>query len=148
MMEPLQVAARAGGWRIAFDILMVVLKALVLTILWTAVVEYMDDLVMAAIRRRIQDDGLLALTIRPIEFWDTRPWLPEGTTADTMRIRHRRDGFAFVPQDRAPIDGEITFGETSISLDYIRSNWTGWELLGHETNDADPCQQILFLRPR
>jgi hypothetical protein len=57
MMEPLQVAARAGGWRIAFDILMVVLKALVLTILWTAVVEYMDDLVMAAIRRSWQTTG-------------------------------------------------------------------------------------------
>lgn len=65
-----------------------------------------------------------------------------------MHTRHLESGFAFIPYHREPIDGDVTFGDTSISLDYVRRNWTEWHLAGHETYRADPYQLVLFLRPR
>ena len=104
--------------------------------------------VLGAIRPRIRDDGLLVVTVRPVEYWGVHPSFPPGTDARTMAARHAESGFAFVPHNRAPIDGDVTFGDTSISLDYIRRQWTDWHLAGHETNRVDPYQLVLFLRPR
>ena len=58
MTQPMQAAVQTGGWRIAFDILVVAAKAIVLTILWTAAVEYIDDDVVAtAIRHSWETTG-------------------------------------------------------------------------------------------
>jgi len=57
-MEMIPVAARPGGWRIALDMLIVALKVVALTILWTAFVEYIDDdVVMSAIRHSWETTG-------------------------------------------------------------------------------------------
>lgn len=104
--------------------------------------------VLAAIRRRIRADGLLVLTVRPVEYWQVQSWFPPGTDATVMRTRHREQGFAFIPHRREPIDGDIPFGDASISLDHVRRNWTEWHLAGHETNGVDRYQVALFLRPR
>jgi methyltransferase family protein len=104
--------------------------------------------VLGAIRPRMRDDGLLVVTVRPAEYWQVQPFFPPGMDAPALRARHAETGFAFVPHNRAPIDGDVTFGDTSISLDYVRRQWTEWHLAGHETNRVDPYQLILFLRPR
>jgi SAM-dependent methyltransferase len=102
---------------------------------------------LGAIRRRIRDDGLLVLTVRPAAYWSPRS-CPSGTTASDLRRRHEEHGFAFVPHLREPIDGEVTFGDASVSIDYVRRHWTEWDLVGEETNRVDRYQLILFLRPR
>lgn len=104
--------------------------------------------VLAAIRRRIADDGLLVLTVRPVEYWGVHSWFPPGVSATTLRKRHMEEGFAFIPHHREAIEGDITFGEASIALDYVRHNWHEWELLGSEINRVDRYQAILFLRPQ
>jgi len=110
--------------------------------------------ILAAVRPRIEDDGLLVLTIRPVEYWSAHaPW-PPGMTALTMGARHREAGFAFLPHNpagygpQAPLDGEVGYGDASMSLDYVRKNWTDWELAGYDLNLlTDPYQHVLFLRP-
>ena len=104
--------------------------------------------VLRAIRRRIAPGGLLALTVRPLEYWSVQPWFPEGTTAADMRALHQTQGFAFIPHHREPVEGEATFGDTSVSLEYIRRQWTEWTLAGHAVNDEDPYQLVVFLKPR
>ena len=104
--------------------------------------------VLGAIRRRIRDDGLLALTIRPDTYWTVHTGFPAGTNARALQAAHAEKGFAFVPHQRVPIEGDITFGDTSISLDYVRRHWTEWDLSGQKVNDLDPYQLVLFLRPR
>jgi len=101
--------------------------------------------VLNAIHGGMQDDGLLAVTVRPRESWDVVFPSDPGTYKDL----HDREGFAFLPLDiLTTTDGEPTFGETSISLDYVRRKWTGWELVGSDLNLVDPYQLILFLRKR
>jgi SAM-dependent methyltransferase len=104
--------------------------------------------VLAALRPRLAPQGLLVLTVRPPEYWRAHAGFPAGTDAETMIRRHREQGFAFIPHVRAPLDGDVTFGDTSIALDYVRRSWTDWHLAGTETNRADPYQLLLFLRPR
>lgn len=104
--------------------------------------------VLRAIHSAVSDDGLLALTIRPADYWDHHLEVyPIGLSAQAMRDIHERHGFAFIPHNRAPIDGDITYGDTSISLDYIQANWLDWRLVGTQFNPADPYQIIIFLQP-
>jgi Methyltransferase domain len=116
--------------------------------IFTHLSERTATAVLGAIRRRIREDGLLVLTVRPVEYWGVQAWFPPGTDARTMHTLHAEKGFAFIPHQREPIAGDITFGDTSISLDYVRRHWTEWHLAGHETNRIDPYQLILFLRSR
>jgi hypothetical protein len=64
-----------------------------------------------------------------------------------MQRDHDEQGFAYTPHQRAPIDGDITYGDTSMTLDYIKRNWSGWDVAGVEVNLQDPFQTIVFLRP-
>jgi hypothetical protein len=64
-----------------------------------------------------------------------------------MKADHAARGFAFTPHERAPIDGEVTYGDTSMSIEYIRRSWPGWEVRQHLINPVDPCQVTVFLRP-
>jgi len=70
---------------------------------------------LAACRQHIALDGVLVITIRPPEYWDAAPdVLPENRPA--VKQQHVDTGFAFVPHNRKPIDGEVTYGDTSMSL--------------------------------
>jgi hypothetical protein len=71
-----------------------------------------------------------------------------------MEARHEQEGFAFIPHNagsegpQVPVEGEVRFGDASISLDFVRKNWKEWKLAGYDMNlSADPYQQVLFLRP-
>ena len=60
---------------------------------------------------------------------------------------HEEKGFAFTPLDLHLIDGDITYGDTSMSIEYIHQNFPEWKIEATEYNDADPYQIILFLKP-
>ena len=103
---------------------------------------------LAAIRTRMTPRSLLAITIRPVEYWGFNNALDKGYTAEQLTDTHRRTGYAFFPHNRAPIDGEVTYGDTSMSLDYIATSWTDWEIVGIDHNSIDGLQVLVFLRPR
>jgi hypothetical protein len=56
-------------------------------------------------------------------------------------------GFAFTPHDREKIDGEVTYGDTSISDEYIQRNWKNWRTVGTDNFLQDPFQKMIFLKP-
>jgi hypothetical protein len=103
--------------------------------------------VLGAIRPRVAPNGLLVVSVRPAEYWRVHTYFPEGATAAAMVRRHQEAGYAFIPHVRAPIDGDVTFGDTSISLDYVRREWTEWRLAFTDANRSDPHQLLLFLQP-
>ena len=101
-----------------------------------------------AMRSRIRLDGLAVITIRPVEYWlRHEEVLPAGETLDSLMRAHATHGFAFAPHNRPPIEGEITYGDASISMDYIAHKWNRWRVEGIETNAEDPYQVVVFLRP-
>ena len=101
---------------------------------------------LAAIRRRIAPGGLLVATIRPPAYWEyISKW---GGTADpkTMEAAHQEKGFAFHPHLRTPIDGDITYGDTSMTTEYLGSH-EGWRIAGQDRVSFDPLQIPIFMRP-
>lgn len=103
--------------------------------------------VISSLRKCISPKGLVAVTIRPLEYWDAHDPAQSLVDVNKMKQAHLSGGFAFSPHNRAPIDGDITYGDTSMSIDYIAKNWTGWTVAGEARNGCDPWQIIVFLRP-
>lgn len=73
--------------------------------------------VLSVLREYVNNDGILVATIRLPEYWDIHEHYPSGLTPEAMRSIHRDQGFAFIPHNREPIDGDVTYGDTSIALD-------------------------------
>ena len=102
----------------------------------------------ATLRRRIASNGLLVISIRSEAYWPGHHYWPEGVTPQTMMDEHRSQGIAYIPHIRPPIDGDITFGDTSISPDFIQRNWKDWTMLQVQPLLRDPMQYLVFLKPR
>lgn len=99
-----------------------------------------------AMRRHIRPDGFAVVTIRPEEYWELQPDIPEDVR-NSMRERHEAEGFAFQPHNRAPIDGDITYGDASMSLDMLGSLSNRWKVVGYELSLDDLLQISAVLRP-
>lgn len=99
---------------------------------------------LSTIRRSIAEDGLLCLTIRPVEYWHHHG--PNGEPA--CIDQHRHHGFAFLPHaNREPVAGEITYGDTSMTLDHLAMLAEGWTIAEVEWNPCDPLQVVVGLVP-
>lgn len=116
--------------------------------IFTHLSERCASTVMRTLRRYVKDDGLLAITIRPTEYWDVHSDFPEGCTREDLKEQHRCLGFAFTPHNRDPIDGDITYGDASLTLEYATKEWTDWNVVGTDYSLLDPYQVTVFLTPR
>jgi SAM-dependent methyltransferase len=102
---------------------------------------------LSAIRQSISPDGLLAITIRPVEYWAlSRNFIP-GMPVEDLEASHRATGFAFMPHELQTAAEEKTYGDTSMSLEWLGANAIGWRVVGHDLSLDDPYQIIVFLKP-
>lgn len=101
---------------------------------------------LEVLRDRLTPDGLLVITIRPVEYWMSRPDLPAEKVGELVNA-HRNSGFAFLPHNRLPLDGDITYGDTSMDLDYIETRFPQLRIEKIERTIEDRLQIIVFLRP-
>lgn len=112
---------------------------------FTHLSEKTAAIVLQTLRNYIDEDGLLVITTRPKEYWNIHD---NGSLVSIMNKTHMEKGFAFVPHNRPPVDGDITFGDTSISLEYIDEHYSKeWKTVLVECNSMDPYQIIIFLKP-
>ncbi|MFN7056808.1 class I SAM-dependent methyltransferase [Hyphomonas sp.] len=104
-----------------------------------------SETALAALRKVIARKGLLAITIRPLEYWDIDPNFSKQ--AASLRQRHREEGFVFMPHNRPAVDGDVTYGDTSMSFDYLDKLARGWKRIGYDRSLDDPYQIIVYLKP-
>ena len=104
--------------------------------------------VMNVLRDCIAQDGMLVITIRPVEYWDVHNQSTDPVDIAAMKDAHARVGFAFTPHNRQAIEGDIPYGDTSMSFEYIAREYEGWNLVHHERPAEDPCQIYCYLTPR
>jgi SAM-dependent methyltransferase len=107
--------------------------------------ERVTKLALKTLRDYVAPTGLCAITIRPREFWSRDPGYKPA--AAVFERTHDVTGFAFAPHQRAPVDGDITYGDTSMTFDWIERHAPGWEIAGHDRSLNDPYQIVVFLRP-
>jgi SAM-dependent methyltransferase len=98
------------------------------------------------LREYISSHGLLVITIRPVEYWlAAKDNIGNGHM--NLAQTHRSRGFAFVAHNRPPIDGDITYGDTSMSLHWIGQNFPSWRIAGVDRSLDDGLQIYVFLQP-
>jgi len=62
-----------------------------------------------------------------------------------MLADHDQNGFAFYPKNIKKIEGEVTYGDTSMSIEYIRAFFIGLDIVRLEYIETAPLQLIVFL---
>jgi SAM-dependent methyltransferase len=100
--------------------------------------------VLNTLRNYISPEGLLVITIRPKEYWGV---YQNGSLESGMMKMHEKNGFAFTPHSRPPVDGDVTYGDTSMTLDYLANKFPQWKVELVEWNEIDMYQVVLFLKP-
>ena len=111
---------------------------------FTHLSEKTTRIVLSTLRKYVSEDGILVITVRPKEYWHIHN---NGEIATEMLKLHNDQGFAFKPHNLPPIDGDITYGDTSMTLAYFEKSFPNWKIAAVECNDMDLYQVILFLRP-
>jgi SAM-dependent methyltransferase len=98
------------------------------------------------LRKYLAKDGLLAITIRPVEYWEHDPHT-SSAQKEAFSIQHRKEGFVFNPHNRAPIDGDVTYGDSSMTLNWLAATFPEWTIKATDRCLNDPVQQYVFMVP-
>jgi SAM-dependent methyltransferase len=96
----------------------------------------------------VKPGGLIVITIRPVEYWDIDKYANERGLVNRLKSDHANNGFAFLPHNRPPIDGDITYGDTSMSLQWIEDNFKNLEIAGIDRSLSDTYQIYVFMKIR
>jgi SAM-dependent methyltransferase len=101
---------------------------------------------LAAVRQYMKPGGVFCITIRPAEYWDQDSTVTSPAERMALKAKHFQEGFAFVPHGLAPIDGDITYGDTSMSLEWLDSNLANWTRVRIDRSLEDGLQIYVFLQ--
>ncbi len=111
---------------------------------FTHLSEPAHEACLGAIHAATDPGSILVVTVRPPEYRELSPWLAGEPVAPYLFAPHPAE-----PGDLQYGDGEMAYGETVISLPYIRERWGDrWELLDIDLQLCDLHQVILTLRRR
>lgn len=95
---------------------------------------------------RLAPSGLLAITIRPIEYWQQNADAAAEGKVDDMIRAHIETGFAYFPHKRVVIDDEFVYGDTSITTEWIQQNFPQLRICGIDRSLDDPLQRYVFMK--
>lgn len=100
-------------------------------------------------RKSISDNGMVCVTVRPRAYWLGRPSGGNLTPAQKTKVlaEHDKDGYGFISYADNKHGGPTEWGDTTFTLDYIKKNWTGWEVVGMDVTDTVAIQRLIFLKP-
>ncbi len=98
---------------------------------------------LTTLLRHLEPNGLLVITIRPVEFWYGDKYTNDRNLCDRQIATHNREGFSFLIHDQTRLPD---YGETSMTPAWIESNFPGAEILGLDRSISDPCQIYVFMR--
>jgi hypothetical protein len=123
---------------------------------FTHISERAHDACLDAIHAGMEPGGILVLTVRPPDYLWLSPLMREvreGLGADPhARLAEPRYLFAPHPAEDSHLQyegGEMTYGETVITLPYVRERWTDrFDLLEVDVLVGDMQQVVLTLRRR
>jgi SAM-dependent methyltransferase len=100
---------------------------------------------LRALHRAVRPGGILVVTIRPVSYWSIHSPLMEGERV-TLQAAHDSVGFAFKPHERTPVDGDVTYGDTSLTVETLQRLAPGWLVLHEQILPESPFQRIVYLR--
>ena len=118
---------------------------------FTHLPEEIAVIALKTLSRHMVSGGRLLVTIRPIEYWgwhDFAVSAEAGYTRERAEAAHTRRGYTFVPHDRAPIEGIVAYGDSSMTVAYAERLAAPLRLVGVELAAVDSLQLVLvFEKP-
>jgi hypothetical protein len=90
------------------------------------------------------NDGVLIITIRPVEYWLHHNPISAELRDNTI-AHHNENGFAFIPHNLPPIDGDVTYGDTSMTTKWIEALVPELRIRRVDRTLTDPFQLIVML---
>lgn len=96
----------------------------------------------------LEDDGVILITIRPIEYWEAIHRNMTQQPVTDQIAAHEKEGFAFVPHAGPVVDGEITYGDTSMTLEWIEQQVPSLRVVQLDRSYTTPYQLVVYLKKR
>lgn len=96
----------------------------------------------------IKPDGIIAITLRPVEYWDIDIEARKLNVVEHQKTIHRKEGFSFLPHNRSSVDGDITYGDTSLTTEWLEQSFPYLRLVGMDRSLSDPYQIYIFLQKK
>ena len=114
---------------------------------FTHLSEQATKICLAALRKHMNPQAILCITIRPLEYWRVAHSTMVETGLRALELQHRENGFAFFPHNRAPVDGDIIYGDTSMTLEWLgEAAGPDWKIEAVDRCLEDGQQRYVFLR--
>lgn len=115
---------------------------------FTHLSEKATHIAVETLTKVLTNDGIIAITIRPVEYWSSHVERLTEPVVDKMINQHMRSGFAFFSHNGKQFEGEATYGDTSMTVEYIRSTFTDLDIVSLEWSEVDPHQIYVFLKKK
>ncbi len=96
----------------------------------------------------VRPNGLIAITIRPVEYWDVDLNATRSGLSNQQKAIHKQNGFSFLPHKRPAVDGDVTYGDTSMELNWLKESFPRLQIVGTDRSLSDPYQMYVFLQKR
>jgi len=94
----------------------------------------------------LNPNGIIAITIRPVEYWDIDVHAKEKKLVNEQKKLHQQNGFSFLPHNRDAVDGDITYGDTSMTLAWLKGKFPKFSVVGIDRSLNDAYQIYVFLK--
>src|SRR5262245_4870942 len=118
---------------------------------FTHLPEEVAAIALRTIHRHMSVGARLLLTIRPVEYWASHDFAAVSATGysrEQAQAAHTRNGYFFVPHSLPPIEGIITYGDTSMTVEYAQRLAAPLRLIAIEWSPVDNLQLVLvFEKP-
>lgn len=115
---------------------------------YTHLSERATVLSLNTLKNYLTKNGIIVITIRPIEYWDLNISRLSLEVVNKMKSMHIENGFTFNPHQREKIDGDITYGDTSMSLEWIEINFPDLKIIKTDYSLSDKYQTYVFLEKK
>ncbi|CAO4156519.1 class I SAM-dependent methyltransferase [Methylorubrum aminovorans] len=113
--------------------------------IFTHLNEHVAKACLASFRKSINPDGLVLITVRPVEYWSEAEAHTGKHDAENAIRAHNEQGWYFTGD---PVDsGPQTYDDISISIEYLQKNFPGWEVVRVGRTLIDHMQVFVCLRP-
>lgn len=101
---------------------------------------------LESLRKSANAGSILALTIRPPEFWQFAVNGSLSSRKEEVAVSasiHAQDGFAFLPHI-----GAKHYGDTTLTVEWLRSAAKDWDVVSVDRSGKDQLQRYVFLMAR
>ena len=118
---------------------------------FTHLPEEVAVIALRTLTRHMSQGARLLLSIRPVEYWATHDFAtlaPKAYSRKRSEAEHARAGYSFAPHHLPPIEGIVTYGDTSMTVDYARRLAAPLELIAIEWAAVDSLQVVLVFEKR